>query len=111
MISQDLFVGGVAITLGLCMFLVAACNWEWFFSLRKAQWLEKRWGRGGVRCLYAVIGLGLIGLGVAISMGYAPNARAKNAARLLNDGGSVGRLSRATVDTHRIDTATSDDPT
>ena len=70
----DMFVGLVAIGLGAIYVVVAAVNWEWYFQLRKARWLEARLGRTGVRCIYALLGVGLISLGLAITMGFSPNS-------------------------------------
>lgn len=66
---QDLFVGGVACVLGLGAVAAAVFNWDWFYRLKKAQWLEARCGRAGARWTFASIGLLLILLGVTVAYG------------------------------------------
>jgi hypothetical protein len=73
--TADYFMGALAITLGALALLASLLNWEAAFQLRKAQWLETRFGRPGARLSLAVLGAVLLALGVAIALGYAPNAR------------------------------------
>ncbi len=70
----DMFVGVVAVALGLAILLSSATNWQNAYRLRKTRWLEARLGRSGARVVLAVLGVALIALGVAIAMGFAPNA-------------------------------------
>jgi small neutral amino acid transporter SnatA (MarC family) len=67
---QDLLVGIVGIALGLFLLACAITNWRWYYSLYTANWLERRFGRGGARSIHALLGLGLVALGVAIALGY-----------------------------------------
>ena len=69
----DLFVGGVAITLGVIVMVGGGGNSSWWFELRKARWLESRLGRTGARVLFAFCGAMLILLGLAIASGFGPN--------------------------------------
>jgi len=71
---QDAVVGGVAIALAAALVLAAALDSAWFFSLRKSNWLATRFGRGRARLILAAVGLALAILGVAIMLGWAPNA-------------------------------------
>lgn len=64
---EDVFVGGLAIVLGLLALVAAAGNWEWSFQLAKAQFFETRWGRGSARLFYLVLGIGLIAVGLLIA--------------------------------------------
>jgi small neutral amino acid transporter SnatA (MarC family) len=70
---EELFVGSVSVALGLFFFFVAAANWEWYFALRSAQVVQRLLGRTGARLFYAVLGGGLIALGIAIALGFGPN--------------------------------------
>jgi len=68
-----MFVGAVAAGLGVWAVYSAWFNTEWAYQLKKARWLEERFGRVGVRFIFALLGLALIALGAAIAMGFAPN--------------------------------------
>jgi hypothetical protein len=46
----------------------AYANWSWFFGMRRARPFVAILGRTGARILYAAIGGGLIGSGVAMAM-------------------------------------------
>ncbi len=70
---QDLLVGGIATVTGLLSLAVALGNWSWFYQLRLARRIESSWGRGKARMHYAVLGLMLIALGVAIMTGRSPH--------------------------------------
>ena len=67
---EDLFVGIVGVSLGLFLIGCAVTNWNWYYSLRTAGWLQRAFGRTGARVTHALLGAGLIALGVAIAMGY-----------------------------------------
>ena len=70
---EELFVGAVSVALGAFILTSAAVNWAWLYTLRSSRWLEARWGRRGARLFHAMLGLGLIALGVAIALGFGPN--------------------------------------
>jgi small neutral amino acid transporter SnatA (MarC family) len=70
---DEVFVGGVAVALGLFFLAVAASNWDWYFSLRSARLMGRLLGRSGARIFYALLGAGLVTLGVAIACGFGPN--------------------------------------
>jgi hypothetical protein len=67
---SDWLVGLVAAILGTAIFLAGALNWEQSYRFRPARWIESTYGRGAARTFYVLLGLGLIGLGVAISQGW-----------------------------------------
>lgn len=67
---EDIFVGIVAMVLGLVPLGAALLNSDWFYGLRKSQWLARRVGRGRARLFHAVIGIALISLGIALVMGF-----------------------------------------
>ena len=67
---QELLVGGLAILIGAVAIVAAATNWDDSFRLRLARVVDRRFGRGAARAFYALIGLTLIALGVAIAVGY-----------------------------------------
>ena len=79
---QDLFVGAVSCILGGGAVGAAVFNWEWFYQLKKARWLEARCGRAGARWTFASLGVFLIVLGISVAsgmrwrgLGFAPAAR------------------------------------
>jgi hypothetical protein len=63
---QDMVVAGVAFALGALALASALLNLEWAHRLRKAQWVEARYGRRGARLAFALVGAALVALGVAI---------------------------------------------
>ena len=67
---NDVIVGGIGCGLGLFFLAAAALNWNWSFELRKTRWLTARFGRPAARLVLAGVGLLLIALGVAISLGF-----------------------------------------
>jgi small neutral amino acid transporter SnatA (MarC family) len=69
----DVFVGSVAVGLGLFFLLVALFNWEWYFSVRSARLVGRLLGRTGARIFYMLLGAGLVTLGIAIACGFGPN--------------------------------------
>lgn len=70
---EDLFVGGLAILLGIAGIAAALVNSDASFRIAKAQWIERWGGRGAARAVYAVVGLLLVVLGIAIAAGFGPN--------------------------------------
>lgn len=76
---EELFVGSVAIALGLLALAAGVLSWQAAFELRTIQRLERRCGRNVTRAILALAGLALIALGVAIALGFGPN-KAKSAA-------------------------------
>lgn len=76
MTHEQLFVGGTSIALGVLSLAAGASNREVFFQLTKIQWIETRGGRGLARLTYALVGIVLIGLGIAIAAGFGPNSSA-----------------------------------
>ena len=73
MIDADIFVGVVTIGLGIFLASVAIFNWEWYYQLRKARWVESLCGRAGARVFHVLLGLALIVLGAAIATGFGLN--------------------------------------
>lgn len=71
--GEELFVGGVAIVLGLLTVITAAADWDWYYQRRLGRWIESRWGRTAARACFGTLGLILIGLGIAIAIGFGPN--------------------------------------
>lgn len=67
---EDLFVGAVAILLGVFMLGSALTNWDWYYSVPTARWLQRRFGRTGARIVHTLLGFGLIVLGLAITQGF-----------------------------------------
>lgn len=69
MINPDIFVGSVTIGLGLFVISAAIFNWDWYYQLQKARWIQSLCGRNGARVFFGILGLGLIVLGAAIANG------------------------------------------
>lgn len=69
---QDVFVGAVAIGIGIFALLSGVLNWEWSYRLWKARWVEARFGRRAARAFYVILGLSMIALGIAIAAGFGP---------------------------------------
>jgi hypothetical protein len=80
MIAPEILVGAVAIVLGGVCLAAAIFNWPWSYELHKTRFLERLFGRTGARIFFALLGLGLIALGIAIALGFAPNASNRLAA-------------------------------
>ncbi|MBP89359.1 MAG: hypothetical protein CMJ64_22045 [Planctomycetaceae bacterium] len=76
MTYQDLFVGAVAVSLGVLGLLASIRNWELCYRSWKTEWIKGVGGRLAVRAIYALLGLGLISLGLAIAGGFTPNKSA-----------------------------------
>ena len=70
---EELFVGGVAIALGALAVAAAIGNWDRCFQSAKVRWIETLGGRRTARAMYALVGIALIVLGVAIALGFGPN--------------------------------------
>jgi len=70
---QDVFVGAVAVIIGLLSVAAAVANINWAYQFWLARRVEARFGRRGARVYYAVLGLALIALGCAIATGYVAN--------------------------------------
>ena len=74
MTHEQLFVGATSIALGVLSVAAGASNLDVFFQFTKIKWIEMRGGRALARATYAMVGVTLIGLGIAIAMGFAPNS-------------------------------------
>ena len=70
---EELFVGVVAIALGVLAVAAAIGNWDCCFQSAKVRWIETLGGRRTARAIYAFVGVALIVLGVAIALGFGPN--------------------------------------
>ncbi len=67
---EDWFVAAVAVAVGVFLFVCAITNWSWYYSLRTAQLLERGLGRPRARVFHALLGIGLVALGIAIGFGF-----------------------------------------
>ena len=70
MYAEQLFVGGVAVVLGVLALTAAATNYDLYYQPRKIRWVEDRWGRSTARCVYLALGAFLCCAGVAIAAGW-----------------------------------------
>jgi small neutral amino acid transporter SnatA (MarC family) len=61
--------GLIVIAMGLFSLLGAILDWDWYMNHRKARFIVKILGRKGARIFYAILGLGLIVLGVLLALG------------------------------------------
>jgi hypothetical protein len=73
MMAADVFVGIVAIVIGLVSLLAAVTNREHFYQFPKIRWIEKKGGRGSARAFYMLLGALLILLGAAVACGFRFN--------------------------------------
>ena len=37
---ENLFVGSIAVALGVLLISCAITNWQWYYSMRTARWLQ-----------------------------------------------------------------------
>ena len=69
--NSDMFVGVLAICIGLAGLYFSLSNHAGFYALHKIQWLETRFGRPTARWICVALALLLMALGGAIAMGYS----------------------------------------
>ena len=62
-------LGLVFAAIGLFAICAAGLDWEWFMNHRKARFLVGVLGRAGARVFYAILGIGLVVLGVLVAAG------------------------------------------
>ena len=77
----DILVGIVAIVFGLFLLAGATLDGPWLMSLAKPRLLTDAIGKPAARVLLAVIGVGLIVLGIAVARGWRVNWGAQAAVR------------------------------
>ena len=73
MVGEQLFIGGVAVLLGLLASWASLSNHDRFYQLPKIRWLEDRWGRTTARVIYVILGVALLGLGAYVLLGMQRN--------------------------------------
>lgn len=64
---EDLFVGLVAVGLGVFLLAAAVVNWKWFYTLPSAAFLSRHLGRTGARLVHVCLGITLIALGFTVA--------------------------------------------
>jgi len=69
----DILVGTVAIVFGLFLIAGATLDGPWLMSLAKPRLLADAIGKPAARVLLAVIGVGLIVLGIVVARGWRVN--------------------------------------
>ena len=62
---SEYFILVLFIGLGAFSLIAAAFNFDWYFQTSGAMTFVRRFGRGGARIFYAILGAGLIACGVA----------------------------------------------
>lgn len=60
----DYFILAVFIALGLFSLIAALFNFDWYFNTSGASIFVHKFGRGGARIFYALLGLALIACGL-----------------------------------------------
>lgn len=70
MLRLDLLVGAVSVLLGLFLAGGASLDAPWLMQLAKPRRLADMIGKPGARIMLALLGLSLIGLGIAIASGW-----------------------------------------
>jgi hypothetical protein len=73
MMIADVFVGTVAVVIGLGSLVAAVTNHEFFYQFPKIRWIEQKGGRGAARAVYTLLGTLLIVLGAAVACGFRFN--------------------------------------
>jgi hypothetical protein len=73
MMAADVFVGIVAMVIGVASLAAAVTNREYFYQFPKIRWIEKKGGRAAARAFYTLLGVLLILLGAAIACGFRFN--------------------------------------
>ena len=72
MIPHQLFIGSVALVLGVLALGAALANYDGMFQLAKLRMLEETVGRSGARLACGLLGCGLIVVGGLIVTGVLP---------------------------------------
>ncbi|MDR3126986.1 MAG: immunity 17 family protein [Tannerellaceae bacterium] len=67
--GADYVMVGVLLGLGLLSVCAGVFNIRWFLETGSAQFVVRRLGEKGGRAFYVVVGAGMIGMGVWVSMG------------------------------------------
>ena len=70
---HDVVVGAVSSALGLFLLLGAIANSRWLMSLRRPSMLAESIGPRAARAVLALIGAGLVALGIAVALGWRVN--------------------------------------
>lgn len=65
----DLFVGGLALLLGISFAAAAIGNIDWCFRWNNARWIEARWGRTAARLAYTALAIVLLAVSILILLG------------------------------------------
>ncbi|MEQ1500870.1 MAG: immunity 17 family protein [Myxococcota bacterium] len=69
--TTDTVAGVVLAGVGVFSLYGAGTDADWFMASRRAALFVRMFGRGGARLFYAVLGIVLIGIGVASIAGLA----------------------------------------
>lgn len=75
MTPEEMFVGGVSVAIGVIAVIISIGNWDRCYRLSKVRWIEPIGGRTAARWTYAIGGVLLIMLGVAIAAGFGPEKK------------------------------------
>jgi len=67
---SDIFVGSIAVVIGVTALLTALYNWERPYQFWLARIIARQFGHTSARIYYASLGLLIIGLGVFIALGF-----------------------------------------
>jgi hypothetical protein len=70
---MDIFVGVLSGLLGLGLISGAALDAAWLMQLGRPQLLVRAFGRPMARALLALLGAGLVALGIAVAIGWRPS--------------------------------------
>lgn len=89
-VYADWFVGGVACILGLVILLAVWTGYARVYELAKVRWAQHQFGHTATKVMLYLLGLALIGLGIAICMGWKIHWEDKPLSRLFCHG--VARL-------------------
>lgn len=67
-------VGLILVAIGMFAVCGAVFDWDWFMSHRKARFFVTILTRTGARIFYALLGSGLIVVGILFAMGIAKDS-------------------------------------
>ena len=57
-------IQSVFVLVGILSILASVFNWEWFFTAHNSQFIVRNLGRNKARIFYALLGIGMIAVGV-----------------------------------------------
>jgi hypothetical protein len=69
MTDVSIFTGILFTAIGVFSLVSALCDWNWFFQSHNASFFVRTFGRRGARVFYALLGAGIIVVGLMMALG------------------------------------------